>query len=1115
MSFVHLHLHTEYSLLKGACRIREVVQRAKNKGFHALAITDERVLFGAIPFYKACLDEGIKPIIGLELMVSMEDQAKAYPFLLYAKNETGYEQLIKLSTLANRNHHQTVDINNVLDYSDGLIVVAGYENGLLLDAVRSNEFNQVNTLISLLKSKFSFDDLFIELQVHRREDLVVMNKIVQLSNSLEVDIVASNHVHFTEKEHVLAYQIVNGIREGKWLETNDNGFEQYYLKTVEEMKNIFKKFPRFLSNTVKIAERCSLSLTLGTIQLPKYPLSSDVTSEDYLQDICEKQLSIKYNEITSEMRERLRYELQVISNMGFSDYFLIVWDFMKFARNEGMITGPGRGSAAGSLVAFLLDITKVDPIQYGLLFERFLNPERVTMPDIDIDFPDHRRDEVIEYVRKKYGQEHVAQIITFGTLAAKAAVRDVGRMMNIDSLIIDRIAKLIPNTPGIKLKTALAENEKLQKMVGDSTEVKQLYEAAILVEGLPRHISTHAAGVVISSTSLTKHVPLLIEEERAALTQYPMDILEEIGLLKMDFLGLRNLTLLERIINTIQKSTGETVNIDELPLDDNKTFDLLCKGETTGVFQLESQGMRRVLQQLQPSNFEDIVAVNALYRPGPMEFIGTYIDGKHKRRKVIYPHPHLEPILKPTHGVIVYQEQIMQIAATMAGFSLGEADLLRRAVSKKKRDVLEEQRFRFVKGAIKQGYDETSANDVYNMIVRFANYGFNRSHAVAYSMIAYQLAYLKANYPKPFYAALFSSVIFHQERLSQYIAEAKNLQINILPPHVNYSFYPFSLEESGIRFGFAPIKHVGEKASVEIISARKHKKYEDLFDFCARVDTRIVTKRVIESLIVAGCFDEFGYHRAQLLATLDDAMEYGEEIRKNLDTGSQLFSMPTERPSYFSVPPFSEEELLHYEKDMTGLYLSGHPLSKYTAVLSSYNRVPSNRVLIALRGTKQTIAGFLQSVRKITTKKGEEMGFIRIQDEVGEIEAVIFPQVWQQYKHILIEKELVLAEIKLEERQERRSFIVQHLALLKELKEKKTEARIFLRIQEGYEKKELLEKVKEILLTHDGGAQVILFYEKTNKKVVLTDQYTISSTGKEIEQLQEILGRKNVVIKSE
>ncbi|WP_078430139.1 DNA polymerase III subunit alpha [Alkalihalobacterium alkalinitrilicum] len=1115
MSFVHLHVHTEYSLLTGACRIREVVQSAKDKGFQALAITDKGVLFGAIPFYKECLAKGIKPIIGLELKVTNADQTKAYPILFYAKNRIGYQHLIQLSTLANRHPHQTVDLDSVLKYKDGLIVVIGYEKGLILDAIYSNNQQELEQFLRQLKAKISLTDLYIEIQIHHREDLVILNKVVELAMFYEIEVVASNHVHFTDQEQVLAYETVNSIREGKWVERDDLRHEQYYLKTAEEMNILFKKYVSFLANSVKIADRCSLSLSLGTIQLPKFPLTGDVTSDRFLYEKCLEQMTLKYADITDVIKERLRYELQVISTMGFSDYFLIVWDFMKFASDAGMITGPGRGSAAGSLVAYLLDITKIDPIQYGLLFERFLNPERITMPDIDIDFPDHRRDEVIDYVRQKYGEEHVAQIITFGTLAARAAVRDVGRVMNIDSRIIDRVAKLIPNTPGIKLEIAWMENKKLQQIVQDTPVAKRLYEAARLVEGLPRHTSTHAAGVVMSSTRLTDHVPLLIDEQRTALTQYSMGVLEEIGLLKMDFLGLRNLTLLEQIVFAVKKSTGETLNIDALPLDDSKTFELLCKGETTGVFQLESQGMRRVLQQLQPSEFEDIVAVNALYRPGPMEFIGTYIDGKHNRRKVIYPHPHLEPILKPTYGVIVYQEQIMQIAATMAGFSLGEADLLRRAVSKKKRDVLEEQRFKFVKGAKQQGYDEKSANDVYNMIVRFANYGFNRSHAVAYSMIAYQLAYLKANYPTSFYAALFSSVVFHQEKLSQYIAEAKNHGIKILPPHINRSSYTFSMEEQGIRFGFAPIRYVGEKAASEIISKRNNKDYKDLFDFCARVDMRAVTKRAIEALVVAGCFDTFGYHRAQLLATLDDALEYGEEVMKNHKMNGQLFSLEMERPSYYSVPPFSEEELLHYELEVTGLYLSGHPLLKYSSILKTYHRVSTNQASIGSRGSKQTIAGFLQSVRRIKTKKGEEMGFIRIQDDVGELEVVIFPKSWQHYNHLLKEKELVLVELQIDEKQDRRSFIVQHLALLKDIKEKKKETRIFLRVQENHEKKEILEKVKEILLYHNGDAQVILFYEETNKKVVLSEQYSISSTGEEIRQLQNLLGTKNVVIKSE
>lgn len=853
MAFVHLHIHSEYSLLKGVCRINELVAEAKAQQYKAIALTDMNVLYGVIPFYKACLKENIKPIIGMELHIIKQESRdiKVNEVLLIAKNERGYENLLKLSTEANMEKFrvQGVEKETLFQHTEGLILILNFDRSDVVEQILYGKEEEGSHLLHEYETYF--DDVYVEIQAHSKEEFAELQRVAEFAKKHRTPLVATNHVHFLKKNHHVVYNVVNAIREGESLVESEQKALHYYLKNEQEMNQIFAKYEEAIANTEKIAESCEVRIQLGRQLLPKYPIPTNEDANTYLRKICEEGLKRRYEIVDEKIKNRLNYELSVIEKMNFANYFLIVWDFMKYAHENKLITGPGRGSAAGSLVAYVLQITDVDPIRYHLLFERFLNPERVTMPDIDIDFCDHRREEVIEYVVNKYGKDHVAQIVTFGTLAAKSAIRDVGRVLNIEPSFVDKIAKMIPSTPGVKLEEVLKENKQLNELANRSEEAKQLLSLAIMIEGLPRHTSIHAAGVVISDEPLTKYTPLQTGQMNIYHTQFSMEVLEEIGLLKMDFLGLRNLTLIEQIINFINQYEDETFQLDDIKENDEKTYRLLSQGETTGIFQLESEGMRRVLTHLKPTEFEDIVAVNALYRPGPMDFIPDFIERKHGKRKVTYPHPSLEPILKGTYGVIVYQEQIMQIAAKMAGFSLGEADLLRRAISKKNEAILEKERNHFIKGACENGYSVEEATNVYNMIVKFANYGFNRSHAVAYSMISYQLAYLKANYPFAFYASLLSSVIFHQEKLQQYIAEAKKFNIPILPPSINKSMSHFSIENRAIRFGFAPIRYLGQRASDEIIRSREAGPYTNILDFCKRINLKVVTKRAIESLNIS------------------------------------------------------------------------------------------------------------------------------------------------------------------------------------------------------------------------------------------------------------------------
>ncbi|MGN7454697.1 DNA polymerase III subunit alpha [Paenibacillus pasadenensis] len=1013
--FVHLHVHSEYSLLDGAARIRDLTARAAELGMDSLALTDHGVMYGAVPFYKECVKRGIKPIIGCEMYMaggSRTDKGTRkdnpiYHLILLAQNEAGYRNLMKLSSIAHLegfHYKPRIDHDVLREHAEGLVCLSACLAGEVSQHLLHDRPEEARRAALRYRETFG-DRFYLEIQDHgMAEQKKVVAGMIALSEETGIPLAATNDVHYLRQEDAAVQDVLICIGTGKSVSDPDRLHmhgDGMYLKSADEMARLFPHLPEALANTARIADSCRLELALGVHALPEYrPLPDGLSAAHYLERLCLAGMQARYGESgerLAEAEERLRYELGVIERMGFSDYFLIVWDFIRYAHEQGIRTGPGRGSSAGSLVAYCLRITDVDPLKHRLLFERFLNPERISMPDIDIDFNDERRDEVIAYVSRKYGSDHVAQIITFGTLAAKAAVRDVGRALDVPPGDIDRVAKLIPGHPGTTLESAIASVPQLREYA-EREGTRELIATALKVEGMPRHASTHAAGVVISGRPLTDYVPLQGGSEAAALTQYSMENVEAVGLLKMDFLGLRTLSILERTLDWIRRPDGGTVDFREVPDDDPATYEMLGRGDTTGIFQLESAGMRRVLRELRPSGFEDIVSVLALYRPGPMEFIPRFIAGKHGKEQVEYPHPSLEPILRDTHGIIVYQEQIMQIASSMAGFSLGEADLLRRAVSKKKREILDEQRAAFVRGSLGQGYAEAEANRVYDMILRFADYGFPRAHAAAYGVLAFQTAWLKRHHPVAFMASMLASVTGNQRKTGEYIDECRRMGIEVLPPDVNRSSVTFSPEGEAVRFGLASIKNVGTQAIESIRREAALRPFASLIDLCRRVDLRVVNKRVLESLIGAGALESLPGHRAQQLAALDESVEAAQKWRKEREELQiELFGFEEVQNWDIELPqvePYSQTQLLELERELLGLYLSGHPLDAAEERLGELGLDRLVELEEAPEGTPAVTAVRIVSVKTLRTRKGQPMAFAEVEDRIVRAEAVFFPSAW-------------------------------------------------------------------------------------------------------------------------
>ncbi|QGQ47506.1 DNA polymerase III subunit alpha [Metabacillus sediminilitoris] len=1120
MPFVHLQVKSAYSLLSSAAKLDKLVSKAKSLQFKALALTDFQVMYGTVAFFKLCRKYDIKPIIGLTINVIDDDgDGLASPIVLLAENNCGYQNLLKISSAIQTKSPEGIPERWLRSYSKGLIAITTGQDGLIEKSLLDGNRLKAIELSKKYESIFGRNSFYYGIQNDlTKQDGHLINEMLLLGEELKIPVVATNNVAYLEKEDFFAYQCLQAIKNGDKLSDDHIDLhtpKENYLKSPMEMVSLFDQYPDALENTLLIAERCQVDLELGVTHLPKFPTPNQESANEYLEHLCLRGLYERFKEPDEIYKDRLAYELSVITRMNFSDYFLIVWDFMKYAHENGILTGPGRGSAAGSLVSYVLKITDVDPIKHRLLFERFLNPERITMPDIDIDFPDSKRDDVINYVANKYGKIHVAQIITFGTLAAKAAIRDVGRVMGASPKETDILSKQIPVRPGIMLKDAIHDSPALKKAIDENSLYKKIVETAMKIEGLPRHASTHAAGVVLSDQPLTNIVPIQEGQQDVFLTQFSMDYLEDLGLLKMDFLGLRNLTIIDNITKLIQREEGYVVDFAEISIQDEKTFALLSNGDTTGVFQLESEGMRSVLKRLKPNSFEDIVAVNALYRPGPMENIPLYIDRKHNRSPVNYLHPDLEPILHSTYGVIVYQEQIMEIASKIAGFTLGEADLLRRAVGKKKKEVLDKERHHFVEGCKVKGYDKHVANNIYDLIVKFANYGFNRSHAVAYSMIAYQLAYLKANYPLYFMTALLTSVNGNDEKVSQYIREAKQMGIHILPPSVNSSSYPFIVENGGIRYSLAGIKQVGLSAVKEIFHARKKKKYTDLFDFCIRVSMKVVNRRTLEQLIFSGAMDEFNVDRATLLASLDVAIEHAELLTPADDSQFDLFVDEefSLKPKYIEVEPLKIEEKLKYEKESIGFYFSNHPVELHRSKFQ-FSGAEYISDLASNMEKRISLGAMIVNIRTIRTKKGEVMAFLVLGDETGEIDAVMFPQIYTKNSELMSVGKVFLFEGKVELRQGKKQFVIQHIVLPDDINSHKVVPKLFIKIDKATMEQHRLLEVKGKLKQFHGNTPVFLYYEVERRTVQLPKEYFVSSTETCLNELIKLLGKENVVLRS-
>ncbi|MBI2411091.1 MAG: DNA polymerase III subunit alpha [Candidatus Kerfeldbacteria bacterium] len=1034
MSFVHLHTHSHYSLLDGLPKISELISAVKQRGMNAVALTDHGNLYGAIEFYQEATAAGIQPIVGIEAYLAptsidtQEPKERPFHIILLAKNRIGYEHLVKLTTIANLQgfyYKPRIDFALLEQYKEGLIVLSGCLSGEISRTILAHGVERAKQVAQKYVSVFGLEHFYLEVQHNPNipEQATVNAALLQLHQELGIELVATADAHYIDPEDSEAQDVLLCIQT-KTLLTDTNRLtmrnEDYSLTTTEVMQQRFANYPRAVENTVKIAAMTNLELELEKIQLPYFTVPDGRTPEAYLRTLCEDGLTRRYPEMSEEIRTRLDYELDIISKTGFASYFLIVQDFINWAKQQGIAVGPGRGSAAGSIVAYLTNITDVDPVHYELLFERFLNPERVSMPDIDTDFADTRRDDVLRYVEQKYGKDHVAQIITFGTMAARASIRDVGRVLGLSYGYCDRISKLIPLFSS--LTDAIEQVPELKELVNQDPDAERLVSIAKKLEGVVRHTSTHACAVVVTKDPLDLSVPLQLDQSVGnVITQYSMHPVEALGLLKIDFLGLKNLTIIEQTLEIIEATTDKKIKIDEIPLNDKQTFKLLQKANTIGVFQLESSGMRRYLKQLKPTEFEDIIAMVSLYRPGPMEFIPDYIDGKHGKREITYINNRLKPILEKTYGIAVYQEQVMQIAQRLAGFTYGEADVLRKAVGKKNKQLLDEQEQKMIAGMVRNGISQSVAKQIWEFILPFARYGFNRSHAACYAMIAYRTAYLKANFPAQFMAALLTADYGNIERVALEVHHAQEMGLEVLPPDVNESFGTFSVvketlgtEKPRLRFSLKAIKNVGEHIVDVIIAQRKnHGPYHSLENFLERVQDKDLNKKSLESLIKTGALDCFG-DRNQLLMNMETLLQFAKRSQEEAETGQKnIFGMMEKKPdiklTLSPVPTLPPNVVLGWEKELLGLYISGHPLAPYTELLQ-YISHPFNELKEYPKNTLVTLVGMVTSVKRIQTKNGEPMLFAGFADHTTEIEAIIFPKIFQQFS-TLWEEDAILAII--------------------------------------------------------------------------------------------------------
>ena len=1048
--FTHLHVHSEYSLLDGLGRIDALVEQTKRLGMDALAITDHGAMYAAIEFYMTAKQAAIKPIIGCEVYVAPHSRldrrpkvdANPYHLVLLAKDAAGYHNLLKLTTKAHIEgyyYRPRVDRELLTQHCEGLIALSACGSGEIPRQILSGDLEGARKTARWLREVFGEEDFYLEIQRHDIPELENVNKeLVAMSREMDIPLVATNDVHYVYPEDAHAQEILLCIQTNTTIEDPKRmrlQGEGYHLRSPEEMAALFEDLPEALASTREIAEKCNLKLEFNRLHLPQFDIPPGYRPITYLEKLCRDGLKRRYERITPEVEERLRYELSVIEKTGFAVYILIVADFVAYARSKGILFGP-RGSAAGSIVCYCLGIGDVDPLENKLVFERFLNIERREMPDIDMDFADDRRDEMIAYAAQKYGRDHVAQIITFGTLGAKAALRDVGRALGMPYGEVDRVAKLVPSLPvGITIERALEENPEFASLYKEDEVVAKLVDTARSIEGIARHASTHAAGVVISRDLLVEHVPLQRagKGDEGVMTQYPMDALAKIGLLKMDFLGLANLTILARAVDIIRQTRGIEIDLQKIPLDDRKVFDMLGAGETTGIFQLEGVGMRAYIKQLKPTCIGDLAAMVALYRPGPMAFIPKFIEGKTGATPIEYPHPALEPILADTYGVIVYQEQVLQIVQAIAGYSLGQADVLRKAMGKKIPEEMKKQRGNFISGAKKKGISETDASKLFDIIEPFAGYAFNRAHAYCYAMVAYRTAYLKANYPVEYMAAVLNAAMGNAEKVAVAIAECRRLGIEVLPPDINRSNHVFSIESdhSGrrIRFGLGAIKNVGGGPIEAISSARERfGPFRTVEDFAPRVDLRQINKRAMESLIKAGALDGLG-RRSQLLEAMDRIISLSVQSQKASESGqSSLFDYMVGGNELASialsdVADVPSKERLAWEKELLGVYVSKHPLQGLARAVGDRVTNTCDEICEDLAGQKVALAGMITGLRRLTTKKREQMVAATIEDEHGSVEAIVFPKVYDRTRAVWEEDQLVIVEGKVDSRGDRLQIV--------------------------------------------------------------------------------------------
>lgn len=1181
--FAHLHVHTEYSLLDGYARIDEIFKETKALGMESVAITDHGSMFGVIDFYKKALKEGIRPIIGCEVYTAARNMGDKDPvkdknsghLVLLAENNTGYKNLIKLVSKAYTEgfyYKPRIDYSLLEKHTEGLIALSACLAGDVQRLIMEQNPEKAREQALYLRNLFGKDCFFLELQDHGiPEQKMVNRELLKIAKELDIDLVATNDVHYIRKEESRAHDILLCIQTGKNVSDTERmkfPSDEFYLKSPEEMAELFDYAPEALENTVRIAKRCHVTFDFNQIHLPGFKVPEGSTNEAYFRKLCQEGLKARYRVVTEELVERLEYELKVIVEMGYVDYFLIVWDFIRFAKESEIVVGPGRGSCGGSLVAYVLKITDTDPIRYGLIFERFLNPERITMPDIDIDFEDDRRQEVIDYVIEKYGKDRVAQIITFGTMAARAAIRDVGRVLDMPYGDVDRIAKLIPTDSGITIGKALEISSDLKALYDSDQNAAYLIDYARKLEGMPRHASTHAAGVVISKEAVDEYVPLYLNDDNV-VTQFNMVLLEELGLLKMDFLGLRNLTVIKNALKLIRLNQGKSLDLSEITFDDPAVFQLISRGDTLGVFQLESAGMRQFMKDLKPESFEDIIAGISLFRPGPMDSIPTYIRNKNNPKAIEYVHDSLKPILDVTYGCLVYQEQVMKVVRELGGYSYGRSDLVRRAMSKKKMEVMQKERQYFIhgktgpdgeieiKGCIRNGVPESAANKIFDDMIDFAKYAFNKSHAASYAILAYQTAYLKHHYPVEFMAALLTSVTGNSVKIAQYIQDCKKMDIRVLSPDINTSFKNFTVNGRNINFGLLAIKNVGKGIIASIIQERKAEPFQSFIDFCERVDSSELNKRAVESMIKSGVFDTLGVNRAQLLGCFEKVIEgIQRDKRRNIKGQVSLFDMGSEQTldalRYDKIPErqeFPMKTLLTFEKEMLGVYISGHPLQEHEQLIENGIFVTSSDmhepaeigVPCKIKDNDLIYAvGVVTAIQKKFTRNNKPMAFLQVEDLYGSFEVILFPNTYEKcfscveedrilivYGRITFKEEeepKILAENICELNEEnaknarnmaKRSFGSAYKADrfdksrsgVRETAPEK-EGKVYLRIKQ-YDKG-ILQSIKDILKDHSGSTSVVIFVEGQGKSFKASKDLCVSVNDRLMKDLKSALGEESV-----